>query len=393
MRYHRLGAAALFALLVLPGSTQAQVEDDESRRIALAYHQLSGDPLDLAGIAERSAALRRVSNFDRPDALAAEIRRLEDQLASADAAEEFVMQISDRISEYDHDAGEFSITLFQPGYYIPLTAFDQQYQVVFANAESARAIPLPRDDAREFDRRLNAAYRRVTTEVRFRVTGRGDPAGAVTGARVVRAELLGSRILDTAGRVMHTPTVVPVAALAAAGPTFDPNTADVAGFRVGASVGDMVGTLERLFGAVERGAPGSDAPAGYTGILRVNSMGCTNLPGRREARPGAVCITAHFDQNEIVRAIRVERLFPPLQADVVRQALVARYGPVASAGGSTGFTLGWGPEVEARFGATRALTASYLRHRSHIGVGTNRIPDIRVVLHLVDAEWASRQTK
>lgn len=390
MRHVLLCAAALVAL---PGSGLAQADDAESVRIALIYHQLTGDPLDVSGIAGSSAAVRRVSNFDRPEALAAEIGRLERLLAAADAAEVFVMQINDRISEYDHDNGEFSISLFQPGYHIPLTVFGQQYQVVFANAESARAIPMPREEAREFDRRLNAAYRNVLTEVRFRVTGQGDPAGAVTGARVVRAELVGARVLDTAGRVIHTAAVMPVAALEADAPVFDPRTVDVAGFRVGVSVDDMVATLERLFGAVERGTPGNEAPAGYAGILRVNSMGCLNLPGRREARPGAVCITAHFDQEEKVRAIRVERLFPPLQAEVVRQALVARYGPVASAGGSSGFTLGWGPEVDARFGATRALTASYMGHRSSIGVGTNRIPDVRVVLHLVDAEWASRQTQ
>lgn len=394
----RLPAAATALLAILgplaaPGPATAQADDPESMRVALVYHRLTGDPLDLGAIAERSPAVRRVSNFDRPDAVAAEIRRLESMLAAADGNSEFVMLIGDRISEYDHEAGEFSITLFQPGYYIPLTAFGQQYQVVLANAETARPIPMARDEAREFDRGLNAAYRQVSTEVRFRVVGRGDPNGAVTGERVVRAELLDARVLDRAGRVIHAPVVLPLAALESAAPVFDQRTADVAGFRVGVSVNDLVATLERLFGGVERGSPGRDAPAVYAGILRVNSMGCANIPGRPDARPGAVCITAHFDHEEMVRAIRIERLFPPLQADVVRHALVAKYGPVASAGGSSGFTLGWGPEVESRFGATRALTASYTRHTTSIGVGTNRIPDIRVVLHLVDAEWASRQAK
>lgn len=377
----------ILALSAVPGGSQQ--EDAQETRVALAWHRLTGEPIDFQRVAERSAVVRRASNFDRPDVLRAELARLEQTLASADPAAVFTMQINDRISEYDHGTGEFSITLFQPGYYIPLRVFDQEYQVVFANAESARPIPMPRDEAREFDARLNRAYRAVLTEARFRIIGQGDPSGAVTGARVVRAELLEARVLDRQGSVLHVPTVVPVSALATA-PAFDGARADVAGFRVGVPLRDLEATFERLFGGSARSTPRGATP--WAGQIQVNAMGCMNIPGRPEAEPGAVCVTAWYDADEVVRAIRVERVFAPLDGEVVRKALVAKYGAVGGATGRSGFTLGWGDTLPQAFGTTHTLTATYGAHESMMGRGMNRIPDIKIVLHLVDAAWASRQS-
>lgn len=390
----RILPALLVVLVSVVCPATAQEDTADEGRIALAWHRVSGVPLDLTRVAERSEAVRKASNFDRPDVLAAEVRRLEALLAAGDAGEEFTMRINDRISEYDHERGEFSITLFQTGYYIPVTAFGQQYQVVFANAETARPIAMDKESAREFDQRLNAISRSVVTEVRFRVIGQGDPLGGVTGERVVRAELVGARVLDREGRVVATPTTAPVAEARA----FNAAAADVAGFRIGVSVKDLEATLTRLFGAVDRGDPGQSPMPGITGLLQVNSMGCMSIPGRPEAKPGAVCVTAWFDQDNVVRAIRMERLFPPLEGEVVRRSLIARYGPVASASGRGGFTLGWGPEVVVGGGPDRpvrqrALTASFSAHESFMSRGLNRIPDTRIVLHLVDADWASRQTR
>lgn len=380
------------AILCSPISLVAQRDDPDAVRIALTWHRLTGEALDANRVAERSDAVRRAANFDRPDVLAAEVRRVEAMLAAASADDLFEMQISDRISEYDHERGEFSITLFQPRYFIPITAFGEQYQLVFANAEAARPIPMAKEEARAFDQRLNAIYRSVTTEVQFRVIGSGDPAGGVTGARVVRAELVSARVVDRDGRLIATPSVAP----AVAATPFNPSGVDVAGFQVGVPVVDLSATLERLYGPVERGGPGENPPPGMVGLVRVNSMGCMSLPGRPEAKPGAVCLTAWHDDKEIVRAIRVERLFPSMNGEAVRQALVARYGPVTSAVGGNGFTLGWGPEVvvgKSANGPIRqpTLLASFAAHESFMGRGTNRIPDTRVVLHLVDVEWASRQ--
>jgi hypothetical protein len=380
------------AIVCSPVPLVAQQDDPDAVRIALTWHRLTDQPLDVQRVAERSDAVRRASNFDRPDALAAEVSRVEAMLAAANANELFQMQISDRISEYDHDLGEFSITLFQPGYFIPITAFGEQYQVVFANAEAARPIPMAKEEARAFDQRLNAIYRNVITEVQFRIIGGGDPTGGVTGARVIRAELVSAKVTDRDGRLIATPNVTPAAAAA----PFDPRGLDVAGFRVGVSVADLSATLERLYGPVERGGPGENPPPGMTGVVRVNSMGCMSLPGRPEAKPGAVCLTAWHDDKQIVRAIRIERLFPSMDGETVRKSLVARYGPVTKASGNNGFTLGWGPDVVVGRTANgpiqqATLLASFGAHESFMSRGTNRIPETRVVLHLVDVEWASRQ--
>lgn len=389
----RLPLPLLAALiLAIPCSLAAQQDDPDAARIALAWHHLTGEAFDTNRVAEQSDAVRRASNFDRPDVLASEISRLKASLAAANVDEVFVMQINDRISEYDHDLGEFSITLFQPGYFIPITAFGEQYQLVFANAEAARPIPMAKEEARAFDQRLNAIYRNVITEVRFRVIGAGDPSGGVTGARVVRAELVSARVTDREGRVIATPSVTPAVAAA----PFDPSGLDVAGFRVGVKLADLTATLERLYGPVERSGLGENAPPGMVGLVQVNSMGCMSIPGRPEAKPGAVCLTAWHDDKQIVRSIRIERLFPPMDGETVRKALVARYGAVTKAVGGNGFTIGWGPEVvigRSANGPIRqpTLLASFSAHESFMSRGANRIPDTSLILHLTDVAFASRQ--
>lgn len=392
-------ALALSSLLVTPGASPAwaaaQDEGDDASRIALLYHRLSGDALDLRAVAERGDALRGVSNFDRADAVAAEVARLQAQLAGADTAREFVLRVSDRISEYDHERGTFGIELFAPGAYVPLRAFGQDYMLVFANAASARTIPMPKEEARAFDARLNAHGRSVTDEVRFRVTGRGDPAGGVTGARVVRAELVGVRVLDASDAVLFTPTPQPSGAVAAVAPAaFDAAAVDVAGLRVGMSAADMEATLERLLGPVSRGSPGERAAPGIVASLTVNSMGCMSIPGRPRAEPGAVCVTALLDGDDVVRVVRVERLFPWFDAELFRGTMVRRYGAVSDARSAGGLALGWGPEVDGTLvydgaGPHTALTAHYTTDDDFMSRGSNALPRIRVVLQLADARWAA----
>lgn len=405
----RLGARVCIALLAaaVAGGAGAQSDGFDAEAAALIYHKLGAEPLDLRAVAERSPAVRRASGFDRPDAIQAETARLQQALADADPAREFTLRINDHISEYDHERGEFSITLFTPGYFVPVDAFNQQYRIVFANAESARPIAMPKEAAREFDAQIARAGRGVVNEIRLRVIGKGDPAGAVTGPRVLRAELLGVRLLDPRGRVLHVPALAPVAAAAPGGtaagasagagaPGFDLAGADVAGFRVGVKARDLEVTLKRLFGDVARRPAGKNTDARFAGTLAVNELGCVQVPGRKEARPGAVCVTALYDHDEVVRSIRVERVFPPLQGEVFRKTLVGRYGPVAAARSiGSSYALGWGPEVEPallfdRSGPPQALTAHYLDNSGFMARANNALPQIRVVLHLVDAGWAAQ---
>lgn len=387
------------ALSFIPAAMLAQDTGFDEAQVALTYHRVSGDSLDVRAVAERSDVVRRASNFDRPDVLNAEAARLAQQVGAADAQHEFVLSVNDRISEYDHDRGEFTIQLFAPGSYVPVQAFGQSYQLVFANAAGAASIPMPREQARAFDERLNSMGRSILDQITFRVVGRGDPAGAVTGDRVIRAEIVSARVLDRSGNAIFTPDLAAKAAPAESPLPFDVASADVAGFRVGVKAKELEGALARFYGAAQRGSPGENAFPGFKSALTVNSMGCFTLPGRRtNPGPGAVCVTAFLDRDDIVRAIRIERLFPWFDSDVFRKDLVRKYGPVADARSGSGFSLAWGPEVDQRLvydrsGPHRALAAYYTSDNDFMTRGGNSLPRIRVVLQLVDAGWAASEAR
>jgi hypothetical protein len=133
----------------------------------------------------------------------------------------------------------------------------------------------------------------------------------------------------------------------------------------------------------------------FAATLEVNSMGCMNVPGRRRnAAPGAVCVTAFLDADDVVRAVRIERLFPSMDSEVFRKALVRKYGPVATARSSLGLALGWGPEVAPALGlggARNALLATFAEEEDMMSRSLNRAQDIHVTLQLVDAAWAAKQ--
>lgn len=404
MRAGRMLPALLVASLSLGSAAGAQDGGLDPEQVALAYHRVSNDALDLARVAEASDAVRRASNFDRPDVLKAEMARLQGLLASVNPGREFTTRVNDHISEYDHARAEFSITLFTPGYYLPVQAFGQEYQVVFANAGSLKAIPMAKEEARGFDARLNGMNRGVINEIRFRITGKGDPAGAVTGARVARAEILSARVLDHNGNVLFTPNVAASASVTAEAVSstaaFDAGAADVSGFRVGVKGKDLEATLARLFGPVSRRPATAGVPAGVSTVLAVNEMGCMTIMGRRNnPEPGAVCVLAMLDDDDMVRQVRVERLFRYMDAEVFRSALVRKYGAVVDAqGGANGYALGWGPPVNLAAAGSPpvmrpALTATYAADEDMLTRGGNALPRILITLQLVDAEWASRQSK
>ena len=378
----------------MSGAIAAQSDDGfDPEAVALTYHKVSSDQLDTRAVASRSQAAMRATNFDRPDVIAAEQQRLDGQVQSMDAAREFTITIDDRITEYDRSSSQFSIELFTPGYYIPFEAFGQQYRIVFANAAGARAIPMPLDQAREFDTRLNSFGRQIKNEVHFRVIGKGDPSGAINGNLVVRAEIVSARVLDRSGQVVFTPRVTAVGA----GPAFagfDALQADVAGLRVGVSKSDMEATLTRLFGKVTPGyMSGEGSFKGFAGVMEVNSMGCRSGFGRKtKPKPGDVCVTAYYDASSVVRMVRIERLFPPnFDGNVFQKALVQKYGPVTGGRSRTS----WGPGVPGAVlndpnGFVDALTASAAADRDISDLGGNRLQNVIVSLQLIDAVWATK---
>ncbi|MEK6597789.1 MAG: DUF4852 domain-containing protein [Gemmatimonadota bacterium] len=390
----RVATVLLGAVLLTAGAPAFQDQGDQDEAIVLVWHKLAKVPLDTRGTAERNEAVRRASQFDRPEVLAAEEARLNSLLDAADPSREFTLQVNDNVSQYDHEQGRFAITLYQAGYYVTVEAFGQQYSVVFANAESGRYIPMPKEEARVFDERLNRMGRRVTNDLRFRVIGAGDPAGAVSGDRVIRAELVSARLLDANDQVVWTPTLTAHSAVAATGatPTFDPALADVAGLRVGGPGADLEATLTRLYGEVVRGGVGEGAPPGTVATLDVNSMGCLVITGRRNnGRPGSTCITAWLDASETVRMIRIERVFPWVDQGFLRQALVRKYGEVAQTWRGGGH-WGWGPEqpggqLVGRGVALRAVNANWRTNDPDLFGGNNSRPQVNITLTLVDTNW------
>jgi hypothetical protein len=384
----------MILLFAAVAALSAQSDGLDPEAVAMTFHKVSGTPLDTRAMAAQSQAAIRASGFDRPDVIAAEQKRLDAQLASMNPAQEFTITIDDSISQYDHNTGQFSIELFTPGTFIPLRAFGREYRVVFANAASARAIPMPKDQAREFDARLNSIGRQVNTEVRFTVTGKGDPVGGVLGDLVVRAEIVAVRVLDRSGQVVFTPTVMATAVMPAfAG--FDSAKADVAGLRIGVSKADMEATLTRLFGKVTPGYMSGDGGfKGFTSVIEVNSMGCrSGFTAKKRPQPGAVCVTAYLDSGNVVRMVRVERLFPPgFDSRVFEQALVKKYGP---ANGSQRSGISWGPGVPGAVLnnpsiTVDALVASAAADRDISDLSGNRLQNVIVSLQLIDAAWAAK---
>jgi hypothetical protein len=202
--------------------------------------------------------------------------------------------------------------------------------------------------------------------------------------------------------VLFTPTVTaPVTAEAVgSAAAFDAGAADVSGFRVGVKGKDLEATLARLFGPVSRRPAGKGMAPGLATIMTVNELGCTTIMGRRNnPSPGAVCVLAMLDGGDVVRQIRIERMFGYLDGEVFRRAMVRKYGPVAEAqGGVSGYSLGWGPPVNVAAADSppihwQALTASYTTDQDMLGRSGNALPRIVITLQLIDADWASRQTK
>jgi hypothetical protein len=308
-------------------------------------------------------------------------------------AQEFTITIDDSISQYDHNTGQFSIDLFNPGTFIPVRAFNREYRLIFANASSARAIAMPKDQARDFDAKLNSFGRQVSTEVRFKVTGKGDPVGGVLGDLVVRGEIVAARVLDRSGQLVFEPKVMATSAMPAfAG--FDSSKADVAGLRVGVSKKDMEATLTRLFGKVTPGyMSGEGSFKGFASVIEVNSMGCrSGFSAKKKPQPGAVCVTAYLDSSDVVRMVRVERLFPPgFDSRVFEKALTQKYGPASgSRRGSS-----WGPGVPGAVLnnpsiTVDALTASAAADHDISDLGGNRLQNVIVSLQLIDANWAKQ---
>ncbi len=200
-------------------------------------------------------------------------------------------------------------------------------------------------------------------------------------------------IFAAAARLGAQP-VVPVDTVVAPA-SFDARRLSVAGLRVGGSARHFATTLMRLFGKADRVSRRQDWYPGYAAALEVNAKGCATVPGRRTGgEAGNVCVTAFLDVDDVVREIRIERVFPYIDGETFRTIMIRRYGPASDAKSTAPYALGWGPAVAPALaydqgGPRTALTAFYqtdddLPNRSQ-GAASN----IRITLQLIDASWAS----
>lgn len=380
--------------------------DDEA--VALTWHKVANVPFDAAAVTSRNKGLQQLPAFDRPDSARVWAQQLQQRLNTLPTSATFRVRVNDNVSEYDHEQQRFSVHFFEPGTYLPLQVFGEEYRVVFSNASSARFIAMPKDAARAFDESLRTQGRGVLTDIAFRVIGQGDPSGAVTGPRVVRAELVDVRVRDRQEQELFAPAL-PASSLVTADAgarvsgangtaAFDLATADVAGLHVGTTAALFEQAATRLFGKTERRQNTGSGYAGFTSVIAVNEMGCSSIPGRGRVRPGAVCATAFLDRDDIVRSIRIERVFPFIDGESFRQRLVQRYGPVSDAAQRTGYTLAWGPVTDSttaylRSGPHNALTATWSEDEDMMSRSLNAAPRIRVTLQLTDAAWITTQSR
>ncbi|MBX3695727.1 MAG: hypothetical protein KF790_11210 [Steroidobacteraceae bacterium] len=376
-------------LLLLAPLALAAGRDFDPEQLALTYHKLAGKAFDFDRYAAASRVVSQASGFDRPDVLKQEIAR---ERAVFDAASDqivFKTDIQNSISDYDHDRGEFSVAIFEPGSYMPVRFNGQEYRVVFANAAQARAIRMPKEEAREFDRRImRDGSRSVLTPVKFRIVGDGDPAGAVSGQYVVRAELISTQVLDGDGSVLATPDLT--AAPAAAPTAFNPLAVDAGGLRVGVSADETEAAITRLYRKPTRTprGPRSDSDPRFAGSIELDLMDCIYVPAShdREPVPGDVCLRAFYDKDGIVRQVRIQSVLPRFDYEQARSAAIARFGPATAVRGGSTPQLSWGTS-DAALGP--GLTLRIDPYGNSLSLGSSDVRAGSLDLTLTDTAWAA----
>lgn len=381
----------LLMCLSLP-MAEAAGRDFDPEQLALTYHKLSGKPFDFERYAATREVVYRASGFDRPDVLKQEIARERAVFDAASSSTVFQTDINNSISDYDHDRGEFSIAIFEPGSYMPVQFNGQEYRVVFANAGEARAISMPKEEARQFDQRImRDGNRGIVTQVTFHVVGDGDPAGAVDGQYVVRAELVSVKELDSDGSVLATPDLTAKAAAPAA--PFNPLAVDVGGLRVGVTADELEAAVTRLYRKPDRSltGPGSSADPRFVGSIEIDLMGCLYVPASRdrEPAPGDVCLRAFYDKDGIVRQVRIERVLPRFDYDQARRAAIARFGPASAVRGGGTPVLTWGAS-DPKLGP--GLLVRIDPYGNMLSLGSGMGNDIRagaLDMTLTDTAWAA----
>lgn len=120
------------------------------------YHKLSGEPLHIEALANKSMKVKRSSHIDRPDVLEKEKLRIQNEYDQADPNVIFGINLYTNLT-YQHEQEGFSPSTFEPGTFIPYgpgPTRGTQYKLNFANVDELRYIPMPKAQAKALSKKF-----------------------------------------------------------------------------------------------------------------------------------------------------------------------------------------------------------------------------------------------
>ncbi|MBM2578174.1 hypothetical protein JQC91_17845 [Jannaschia sp. Os4] len=199
-RYACLSLGTALALILAVSSATADEPivgpTDEVRILLLS--RLSGEVPNFEALARASPTVRSADEFDRADAVAAEVARLNELWSDFDEETAIQINLRGRLGEYDAGAGGFPLDVFAPGTFVGGST-----PITYRNASDARIFPVPSDQGRDVVAQTDAGLRGVTVSVTLdRLAPSVVRAGAIEG-RIAEVVVTGA-VGDELGR--YTPT-------------------------------------------------------------------------------------------------------------------------------------------------------------------------------------------
>ena len=344
---------------IVPNTAMAQASASQAEPIpfsenyiALYYFKTTKEPLDIPATAALSEEVRFASPFDKQKRQAAEEERIRKGLETSSSDRLLTVNINTNISAYDPVAKDFSIELFEIGRYIPFSAYNRGFQLIFENAEAYRALTPSEADARRINDKPYA--RSVTAKVDFHLSGAGDPTGATTSSNTVRAVITKVRLI-AGGKpllpdivVTAAPTVLPIAQ------NKSPNEWSVGGLHLGMTKDVFAAAAKDAYGNAPKFEFGQNTSCGDTMLV---------VPGYT-AIVGAVCVTYTTDGSGIVKQFTVKQITgeTPESKEGFRKLLVDKFGAVTFTGNYGQF--GWGELVGSNSARNYTVYAASYRAKT-----------------------------
>ena len=339
-------ATALFGLSLVAAS-QAAPSQSAGNTIeftdnygALFYYKASKEPFDIAAAAAKSRSVQFASPIDRAKLQAAEEERIRKGLETVSTEQSLTVNVSVFISPYDPEKKEFSIDLFEQGHYIPVEAYGKDFQLIFENAESYRALKAQEADTRKINNTLYASSAKAVVD--FRLTGAGDPTGIAGSVNTIRGIVTRVRLFN--GGKQLVPDIVHDIGIPTAVAAQDkaPNEWMIQGLHLGMSEPEFEAAAKSAYGNSTNYQFGREDQ-----FQREDQCGGPNplaVVAGIAVTPGAVCITFTADKAGIIKQFSVRQVvgYSKDAYDALRKLLIDKFGAVKykdEAG------LGWGQLV------------------------------------------------